>query len=570
MKSITTQLVLFLRQRPSRRNIYVLLRFMVVLILLIIVYSVSFHYLMELEGKHHSWVTGFYWTLTVMSTLGFGDITFESDPGRAFSILVLLSGTLFLLVLLPFTFIQFFYAPWMEAQAAARAPRALPPSTRGHVVLAGTGPVVSDLIRRFGQFEQPYALLVGDVDEALRLTDEGLSVMVGAPDDIRTFYNCRAENAAVIVALGDDVANTNAALLARQAAPRTPIVTGARAPAAAEIQRLAGATRVLRFAEMMGDSLARRTIGGDAVSHTVGHVGEHNQLLVAEANASRTPLVGQTLRDSGLRDLGPSVLGVWDRGRFELASPETTVGEHAVLLLAGSREQLDAYDEAFVIYNVSDTPAILIGGGSVGMATARALGRRGIRCNLIERDPDATRRDDLPDGCELFVGDAADPAVLRDAGLPDAPAALLTTSDDATNIYLTIQVRSMRPDVQIVARAERDRSVETLHRAGADATISMASLGVSQILKFIERADILPVAEGLNVIRVPVPSSLAGRKIGDVDVRRASGATIVAVAENGTMRVNPAPDVKIPRGGDLLFIGTSETERRFIESYCRD
>ena len=31
-----------------------------------------------------------------MSTLGFGDITFESDAGRIFSVVVLLSGALFI------------------------------------------------------------------------------------------------------------------------------------------------------------------------------------------------------------------------------------------------------------------------------------------------------------------------------------------------------------------------------------------------------------------------------------------------------------------------------------------
>jgi voltage-gated potassium channel len=64
-----------------------------------------------------------------MTTLGYGDITFQSDLGRAFSMLVLGSGVLFLLVVLPFTFIQFFYAPWLEAQSRRRARRA---SCRGH------------------------------------------------------------------------------------------------------------------------------------------------------------------------------------------------------------------------------------------------------------------------------------------------------------------------------------------------------------------------------------------------------------------------------------------------------
>ena len=81
---------------------------------------------MQWEGQRHSWLTGVYWTLTVMTTLGFGDITFNGDLGRFFSMIVLVSGVVFMLVLLPFTFIEFFYAPWMRAQTAARAPRELP------------------------------------------------------------------------------------------------------------------------------------------------------------------------------------------------------------------------------------------------------------------------------------------------------------------------------------------------------------------------------------------------------------------------------------------------------------
>ena len=59
-----------------------------------------------MEEQEHSWLTGFYWTLTVMTTLGFGDITFHSDIGRLFSVLVLLTGVILLLIVLPFTFIR--------------------------------------------------------------------------------------------------------------------------------------------------------------------------------------------------------------------------------------------------------------------------------------------------------------------------------------------------------------------------------------------------------------------------------------------------------------------------------
>ena len=148
MQFFPAQLIYFLQNRPSTRNLWILLRFLLALAALVTVYSVLFHYIMAWEGRDFSWVTGFYWTLTVMSTLGFGDITFHGDLGRIFSICVLLSGVLFLLILLPFTFIQFFYAPWMEAQSAARAPRELPEETTGHVIMTFYGPVTSTLIKK--------------------------------------------------------------------------------------------------------------------------------------------------------------------------------------------------------------------------------------------------------------------------------------------------------------------------------------------------------------------------------------------------------------------------------------
>lgn len=87
------------------------------LLFMICLYSILFHYIMEYEGRKFSWLTGVYWTLVTMSTLGFGDITFTTDLGKGFSVIVLLSGIIFLLMMLPFTFIQFIYAPWLDVQA---------------------------------------------------------------------------------------------------------------------------------------------------------------------------------------------------------------------------------------------------------------------------------------------------------------------------------------------------------------------------------------------------------------------------------------------------------------------
>ena len=173
MKTMATQLALLLRMGQQRSNMRLLVKFMLVLLFLFVIYSVLFHLLMVYEGREYSWITGFYWTLTTMSTLGFGDITFGSDIGRLFSVVVLISGIVFLLVMLPFTFIQFFYAPWLEEQNKARAPKAVPETLSGHVILTHFDEVTVNLIDRFNQYGVPYVIVTHELQNALDLHDLG-------------------------------------------------------------------------------------------------------------------------------------------------------------------------------------------------------------------------------------------------------------------------------------------------------------------------------------------------------------------------------------------------------------
>jgi len=560
MKNISVQIAQILQKRSAKRNIGALVRLFLVLGALVTVYSVLFHLIMMWEGQDHSWLTGFYWTLTVMSTLGFGDITFHSDLGRVFSIFVLLTGVVFLLILLPFTVIQFFYMPWVEAQAAARTPRQLPPDTKGHVILTHDDPVSASFIRKLEQFNYEYVLLVPEIDEAMRLHDRGVRIVLGYLDDPETYRRVRVDQAALVVSTQDDIVNANITFTVRQVAPDVPLAATADKATSPEVLERAGATSVLNLADMMGKALARCMIGGDAVTHIVGSVDE---LLIAEANANRTPLVGKTLRENRLSDLGVSVIGVWDRGDFQNATPDTVVGQNTILLLAGSAEQFAQYDEHFAIYNVSVKPVVILGGGRVGLAAARALATRGVDYRIIEREPGMAH-----DAERTIVGDATDPQVLREAGLDDAPAVLVTTHDDNLNIYTTIYCRSVRPDILIISRSTLERNAETLHRAGADFVFSYASMGATSLFNLIKGSSIVSIAEGLDVFRMAVPRSLEGKTIAESGVRERTGCTIVAVRTiDGKLTINPPPHMSLEAGCEMVLVGSMESESRFLKLY---
>jgi Trk K+ transport system NAD-binding subunit len=560
MKFLPAQLVYFFQNREARQKIRTLCKFLLLLGLLVTLFSVIFHYLMDYEGREFSWITGLYWCLTVMSTLGFGDITFTSDIGRVFSILVLLSGVVFLLIILPFTFIQFFYAPWLEAQSKSRAPRELPADISQHVILTSFDPITITLVDRLKHYGYQYVILTPDLQMALDLHDQGYSMAVGELDDPETYRRLRVGRAALVVANNDDMKNTNIAFTIREIAPEVPIVTNADQDDSIDILELAGSTQVFQFMKMLGRVLARRALGLKTQSNIIGRF---NGLCIAEAPAMRTPLVGQTLLESRLRELtGINVVGLWERGHFEIPRPDTRLDSTSVLVLAGSEEQLANFDRLFGKTGTIEAPVIILGGGRVGCAAAEALREREIPYRIVENNPKLIKEDDT-----YILGNAADINVLNRAGIQVSPSVFVTTHNDDLNIYLTIYCRRLRPDIQIISRATLDRNISILHSAGADLVMSHASLAANTIINLLAPNKVLMLSEGLNIFRVQAPASLHGRSLRESRIREKTGCSVIALRSQNVLNINPDPAAPIRRRDELILIGTVEAEKAFIKQY---
>jgi Trk K+ transport system NAD-binding subunit len=181
---------------------------------------------------------------------------------------------------------------------------------------------------------------------------------------------------------------------------------------------------------------------------------------------------------------------------------------------------------------------------------------------IVEKLPERVR-----DPKNYVQGDAAELDVLRRAGLKEAAAVLVTTHEDDMNVYLTLYCRKLRPDVQIISRATLDRNVSTLHRAGADAVLSYASLGATAIWNATGRHRTVVLAEGLEVFRLPMPRIMAGHTLAQCAVSRETGCYVVATARNGDMETNPDPSEPLPDDADLVVIGDEDSERRFLERF---
>jgi Trk K+ transport system NAD-binding subunit len=565
MKTISTQLSHFLENKELRQNLPLLMKYVVLLLVVIVVFTVIFHFIMlYAEGEQHSWITGLYWTLTVMSTLGFGDITFQTDIGRAFSVVVLVTGIVMLLIVLPFAFIRFFYAPWPEAQIRTRAPRSLPPDTEGHVIICARNPVTLGLIAWLEREGITYALLEPDPSVASAWYVEGLSAVIGEIDSKETYENVRANQARLVLANHDDIVNTNITLTVREVAPDVPIAAISADENAIDILELSGVTHVLPLKRWLGEQLANRVNVQRAGLHPIG---EYGDLKIAELPVHNTPLAGSTIRDTRLREeTGVSIIGVWERGPLQSADPNRVLTEASVPVVMGTKEQLEELDRALATYDVNPNPVLVIGGGTVGEAAIRALAKKEVPVNLVERD--AKRCKQLSDLCEnVYPGDASDYALLQEAGISKAPSVLLTTNDDAVNVYLTSYCRRLNPELRVVSRITHERNIAAIYRAGADFVLSYATLGVDAITSILRGKKLIVLGEGVDLFARDVPESLQGKTLAESGIGAVTGMSVVALKQGDETLTHFSPSTRLEAGMELLLIGSNEQVQRFIELF---
>ena len=565
MKFPASELVSIFSEGEVRRDLRVLLRYAAFLGAVIALYAVLFQAIMvQVEGQSHSWITALYWTLVTMTTLGFGDVVFTSDIGRLFTIAVLGSGVVLLLIVLPFTFIRFFYAPWLEAQVRLRAPRRVPSSVRGHVIISRHDEIASVLIERLRSEGIPYYVVEPDPAEAAHLLSQGITVVTGELDSRATYDGLQVEQARLLFANREDTTNTNITLTVREVSRDVPIVGVVEHEDSTDILELSGCTHVLPLKVRLGEYLANRVSAGLG---TVDVIGTFEGLQIAEFSARNTPLAGLTVRDTRLRErTGLNVVGVWHRGRLRPAFPHSPITSESILVVAGIPAQLTALDSLLETTPHSEAPVIVIGAGTVGGAATHALKRKGVPVHVLERDPRALERL-MGVADRVFVGDANDREALREAGLEDAPSVLLTTNDDAMNVYLAVYCRRLKPDLRIVSRITHDRNLEAIHRAGADFVLSYSSLGAEAVMSLLEGHELVILGEGVDLFSVRLPPSLENKTLAETGIGSRTGLSVVAMRQEGQLVTKLRASMQMEAGAQLIMLGSVQQRRAFDDAF---
>lgn len=215
---------------------------------------------------------------------------------------------------------------------------------------------------------------------------------------------------------------------------------------------------------------------------------------------------------------------------------------------------------------------IVCGYGRIGRTIAEEFRRQRVPYVVIDRD--AERVHDIIEGGALAVcADASSEDVLRRVGIDRARGLIAAVSTDADNVYAILSARLLKPDLFIIARAETDDARRKLMRAGADRVISPYQIGALQIAQTALRPAVVDFVQlatssehldlAMEQVRIEPAAPLAGQSFISANLRQRFGVVVVGVQRaDGRMEFNPAPDVVMQPGDQLVVLGPPDNVKR--------
>lgn len=499
--------------------------------------------------KGSDFLKAFYWVVVTMSTTGYGDIYPVTAAGEVFSLIVILTGlTIFFAIVLPLV-----VTPGIERWLKAPHGK-LPDKTKGHVVICGYDPLVDTLIAELAAMGKVFVIVDESAGHVKGLQGKGYFAIHGDPSDEDVLRMARVEHAATMIANMNDAKNAAAALTASQISGCNIIVIVENL-VMAEYMRSAGARVVVSPKQMLGLNMGRVALSSLSFeASSVLDLGIDLKICQVPMTPDN-PMVGRKLKDVRLREeTGVSVIAMFKDGEFIVNPPASlTIDETTVLAVMGTGEQVGKIGRVSSYRRpacAGDT--IIAGFGDVGKEVAKRLDEKGMSYTIIDMKAYPEKKQ--------VIGDSSDREVLKNAGVESASTLLVTLNDDDKNMLTTLLSRSMNPHLNIIVRANLDRSVKKLYRAGADYVISLSTVGGQMLAKIVEKGvfeDSALLSENVIIAKYPVAGSgLEGRTIKETAMRTKTGCTVVGVMEDGSFYPNPGPEQYLNKDMVVIVVGT--------------
>ena len=218
---------------------------------------------------------------------------------------------------------------------------------------------------------------------------------------------------------------------------------------------------------------------------------------------------------------------------------------------------------------------IVCGASDIGKYIIEELVKTKKDFVVVEKNAENIKK--LPWDVLWFEGDASEDSVLLNAGIERAKGLIAALSTDKDNVFVVLTARELNPGLKIVSRALEEESIHKLKKAGADSIVSTTAIGgmrmASEMLRpavtsFLDK--MLQAEKGtirVEEVIVPRGSGINGKALGEIDVHKKIGLTVIAVkgAKSDKYVYNLPVNHKLHDEDLLIVLGSTEQVDRLKE-----
>ncbi len=533
------------RDLTQRQRLLVL--FVVGLSLVILFYTLVYNWGMQaLENRPQSIFRSFQTVVETMTTTGYGaDSPWETPVMNVLMVSIQLTG-----VIIGFVTLRVLVIPLFERTPLDLSDRLT--TKNDHVVIAEYQHDTELLLDELEKLDIDYVLIESDEEEAKRLSDDGYQAIRGDPEERDDLERATIERASLLITdAGEETASI--VLTALEANEDLRVISFTESTRRRAALSEVGVDRSIAPHALIGQRLAEKA----TTPVTVPGRSDGDEVDVREILVRRnSPLHGVEVRNSPIANHpNLTLVAGWFDGELHLPpSPDDELTPNTVLVVAGQESELDEITDEIggARSRRIETPSRLIvaGFGEGGTAAVDAL----------PADVSVTTVDGSEKRGPDIVGDVTEPETLRDAGIDDASALIVTVGTDSTALMTIAIARSLSSDVEILARVTDSEKTRAAFRAGADYVLSIQQVSARLVAAEVHGEQVMSPTNQIRLIRADA-APFAGETLADARRHPERRWTVIGVSRGGTVHTNER--TAIEADDDVIVAGSDDAIQEF-------
>lgn len=210
----------------------------------------------------------------------------------------------------------------------------------------------------------------------------------------------------------------------------------------------------------------------------------------------------------------------------------------------------------------------VIGMGRFGRSVATTLRQLGHQVLAIDKAEEPLSRvaDEVTHAVQV---DSTDAEALRGVGITNFDAVVVAIGNFIEESILTTLVLKELGCKKIVAKAVDERQGKVLERVGADVVVHPErDMGarIAHTLASPNVLDYLEVSPTFSIEELSISERMAGRTLGDLDLRKNYGISVLLIRRDGQLLISPGAETPLQSGDVLVVVGENRQLTRLEAS----